>query len=119
MSRSSQSRGVSLDDEPFLTYLRGLVGRTLHTLDYKRPFTVDGVEKDRINITTSKGNPRAVTLQGTILAHKHLVAKGELTRGAIRTLYSDLNPAYIAPILASLDYVDFTLRPIRLFLVNK
>jgi len=106
-------------DDSLMEYLRGLVGKTLYTLDYKRPFTIDSLEKDRINITTSRNNPRAVTLQGTISAHKHLLARGELTRAEIRTHYSGFNPAYIAAMLAGLDYVDFTLRPIRLFLVNK
>ena len=106
-------------DDSLMEYLRGLVGKTLYTLDYKRPFTIDCLEKDRINIMTSRNNPRAVTLQGTISAHKHLLARGELTRAEIRTHYSGFNPAYIAAMLAGLDYVDFTLRPIRLFLVNK
>ena len=112
-------RKFILDADSFLGYLRGLVGKTLHTLDYRRPFTFDSVEKDRINITTSRGNPRAITLQGTISAHKHLVARGEVTRAEIRTHYSDLNPVYIAAILSNLDYVDFALRPIGLFLINK
>ena len=106
-------------EDSFLDYLRGLRGKTLYTLDYKRPFTFDSLEKNRINITTSRSNPRAVTLRGTISAHKHLLARGELTRAEIRTNYSDLNPAYISAILANLDYVDFTKRPIRLFLINK
>lgn len=106
-------------EDSFLNYLRGLRGKTLYTLDYKRPFTFDSLEKDRINITTSRGNPRAVTLRGTISAHKHLLARGELTSEEIKSNYSDLNLVYVSAILGNLDYVDFTLRPIRLFLTNK
>jgi len=114
MSRSTQSMDDTLDDDAFLGYLKGLVGKTLHTLDYKMPFTVDGVEKDQINITTSVGKSRAVTRKGTISAHKHLVTIGELSSDEINDQYSDLNCYYIAAILANLDYVDYRLRPIRL-----
>ena len=105
--------------DSFIEYLRGLAGKTLYTLDYKRPFTFEGLIGNQVIITTSRGNPRTITLEDTISAYKHLLSKGELTRSEIRTHYSNFNPAYIAAILAGLNEVDFTLRPIRLFLVNK
>ena len=105
--------------DSFIEYLRGLAGKTLYTLDYKRPFTFESLIGNQVIITTSRGNPRSINLENTISAYKHLLSKGELTRTEIMTHYSNFNPAYVAAILAGLDYVDFTLRPIRLFLVSK
>ena len=102
------------------SYIKSLFGKELHTLDRRKPFTVDDINGNLIIITTSTGTSRNVPLDGTVDAYNHIQRRGTLTRAEIReNNYSDWNPAYIAAILASFPEIDYTIRPITLFLKPK
>ena len=103
-----------------ISHINSLRGKQLHTLDQRKPFTVDGVKDNLILITTSTNAPRNVPLQGTIDAYNHIIKRGVLTRAEIReNNYSDWNPAYIAAILTSFPEVEYKTRPITLYLKSK
>lgn len=108
-----------MDEAHFITELKKLVGKTLHTLDRQKPFTIDEIKSTSIKIITSTGNPRSIDFRMIVSAYNHLIKNGELTRIQIRDHYSDFHPAYIAAILANLPNVKWRLKPITLLLCNK
>jgi len=97
------------------TYIKELKGKTLYTLDQKKKFSINKIEGNLIQITTSTGTPRNVPLQGTINAYNHIMKHGTLTNTEIReNNYSDWNPTYIAAIIASFPEIEHTTNPITL-----
>jgi len=98
------------------SHINSLIGKKLHTLDRRRPFTVNYLNGNLIIITTSTGKSRNVPLEGTIDAYNHIQRQGTLTIAEIReNNYSDWNPTYIVTILASFPKIEYKTRPITLF----
>ncbi|NUM46393.1 MAG: N-6 DNA methylase, partial [Anaerolineales bacterium] len=85
-----------------------------YTLDQRKPFRIDRVTKDAVEITTSTGEPRIIPREKLEAAWDKLERQGRLARTDIRDEISDFNPAYIAGILSRLPGVTYTLKPILL-----
>ena len=95
--------------------LKKLEGKTLHTLDRKKPFEVVEVSGDRVQICTSTGRERSVRWRSLEQAYAHLEKFGRLTRKEIGELgYSEYNRAYVAALLANLPGIIYTVKPITL-----
>lgn len=116
--RTQINTRIKMNEIELLSHFKSLIGKTLHTLHDERPFTVDALKAKSIDITTSKDNPRSVTLKGIISAFKELTLKSEITRTKIDDHYTDGNASYIASILASLPTVKYDLGPIRLYITT-
>ncbi len=102
-----------------LVELRKLQGKRLLTIYQKKPFEITQVSNNQIVIKTSTESNRPIPLKEITLAWNHLEKHKKLTRGEIQGLgYSELNPAYVVAILASLPEVTHTLSPIILQLKN-
>ena len=93
-----------------------LHGKTLNTLDRKKPFDIVQVGEKKVivrpHVRKLERPIRRDRIEG---AYSELRLRGELSRCDIRDRYSNFNPAYIAAILASLPGVTFLLKPIRLY----
>ena len=97
------------------TYIKELKGQTLYTLDQKKKFSINKIEGNLIQITTSTGTPRNVPLQGTINAYNHIMKHGKITRTEIEEQeYTIRNTTYMAAILASFPEIEHTTNPITL-----
>jgi ATP adenylyltransferase len=92
-----------------------LCGQTLLTLDQGQPFdVVAATEQSLIIRMHATGKERRIRRAEIEEAAKHLFSKKEITRAEIRDKYSEANPAYVAALLAALDGVQHTNRPIHL-----
>ncbi len=97
--------------------LRNLQGKRLTTLYQNKPFEITQVTNNQIIIKTSTESQRPIPLKEVTLAWNHLAKKKKLTRSEVRDLgYSELNPAYVVAIIASLPGVKHSLGPIILTL---
>jgi hypothetical protein len=96
-------------------YMRWLRGKTLHTLARNAPFTVRGVEEEKLTILIhSSKMERDISRSEVESAFNELWLSGEMTRTAIEDLHSDANPTYVAALLAELPQVQHTRNPIKL-----
>jgi hypothetical protein len=95
--------------------LRNLQGKRLTTLYQNKPFEITQVSNNQITLKTSTEAQRPIPLKEITRAWNHLQRHKKLTRSEIRDLgYSELNPAYVVAILASLPGVKHSLGPIIL-----
>ncbi len=95
--------------------LKKLQGKRLTTLYQNKPFEIKQVSNDQIILKTSKESQHPIPMKEILLAWNHLEKHKELTRSQISNLgYSELNPAYVVAILASLPGVTHSLSPIIL-----
>src|SRR5688572_5072940 len=93
-----------------------LEGKTLVTLDRRKPFDVWKVAAQEINIRPHETDTESRIQRHEIEdAYRRLTAIGELTRSEIRDQFSNFNPAYVAAILAELPNVRYAKKPIRLW----
>ncbi|MBN1139680.1 MAG: hypothetical protein JXM73_24115 [Anaerolineae bacterium] len=95
--------------------IRTLQGKTLRTLDQRKPFTVVDILDSQVALKVSTGKIRPVRRDEIEGPFRELVREGEITRTRIQAQYSARNPAYVAAILAELDGVTCRDKPIRLF----
>ena len=92
-----------------------LNGKSLFTLDQKKPFEIIEVSEREVVLNTSTESRRPIPLKEIELAWKHLENHKELTRTEVRELgYSNFNPAYVVAILANLPGVTHSTKPIVL-----
>jgi hypothetical protein len=97
--------------------LKKLQGKRLLTLYQKKPFEITQVSNNQIILKTSTEPQRPISLKEITLAWKHLEKHKKLTQSEIRDLgNSEVNPAYVVAILASLPGVMHSLGPINLWL---
>lgn len=95
--------------------IRKLKGKTLKTLDQGNPFdVVDLTDHSAIVRPHEHGIERTISRDEIENACKELMREGHITRTRIHESYSQLNPAYVAAMLAALPGVSHTTRPIRL-----
>jgi hypothetical protein len=97
-----------------------LQGKTLLTLDQKKPFEITEVSNNWLVLNTSTESQRTLPMKEIELAWNHLELHEELTMVEVRDLgYSNFNPAYVVAILANLPGVTHSIRPIILRLKDK
>lgn len=97
--------------------LKKLQGKTLFTLDQKRPFEIREVSSSQVVLCTSTGSDRPIPLKELERAWIHLQQRKELTREEIRGLgVSNFNPAHVAALLANMPGVTYDTKPIILYL---
>jgi hypothetical protein len=95
--------------------IRNLRGRTLKTLDRRKPFrVVEVTEHTVIVLPLETGNERPIPRAGIENAFRHLVVTGRLTLAELEKEYTPRNPVYAAAMLAELPGVKYFLKPIRL-----
>jgi hypothetical protein len=100
--------------------LRKLQGKRLTTLYQNKPFEITQVSNSQIILKTSTESQRPIPFKEIASAWNHLEKKKKLTRSEVRDLgYSEVNPAYVVAILASLPGVTHSLAPIILNLRDK
>jgi len=94
-----------------------LVGHEgLTTLDQQNPFRILEVSETSLQILVGRtGHRRTIRREEIEDAWQHLVSQRELSRSEIHAHYSEVNPAYVAAILAALPGVTHKTDPIRLF----
>lgn len=101
------------------TEIKHLEGKTLRTLDRRKPFDVVGVTGNVVLVMPHEtGKERPIPWESIENAYRRLVATGQLTRSDIRADFSEFNPAYVAAILAELPGVRVSLKPITLRFKN-
>jgi hypothetical protein len=97
--------------------LKKLQGKRLTTLYQNKPFEITQVSTDQIILKTSTESQHPIPLKEIASAWNHLARKKKLTRSQVKDLgYSEVNPAYVVAILASLPGVKHSLGPIILTL---
>ena len=97
-----------------------LKGQTLSTLDQRKVFDVaDVVEQAVIVRPHQSGIERKVPRDAIENAYQRLQVTGEITRTEIHSEFSLFNPAYVSVILAALPGVQYSIRPIRLWIVRE
>jgi hypothetical protein len=95
--------------------IQALEGKTLRTLDRRKPFEIVMVAEKQVVLKVSTGKVRTVRRSEIEDAFCELTLRGTLSRSGIHERHSPYNPAYVAAILAELEGVTYRLRPIRLF----
>ena len=104
----------------FWSEVAALNGRELRTLRDKRVFQVLAVTGTSVILhLRSTDKERIVKRVEIEPAYQELRKRGTLSRTAIRDLYSERNPAYVAAILAVLPNCRYTLDPIRVWCSSK
>lgn len=99
--------------------IKKLKGRTLTTLDHRKPFDIVDVTEHALIVRPHETNiERRVQRNEIEDAYKRLVAIGELTRSEIMKEFSSFNPAYVAAILAELPNIKYSRKPIRLSVIR-
>ncbi len=102
------------------TELRNLQGKRLTTLYQNKPFEITQVSNNQIILKTSTEPQHPIPLKEIASAWNHLKKKKKMTSSEVRDLgNSEVNPAYIVAILASLPGVTHSLAPIILNLKDK
>jgi hypothetical protein len=100
-----------------LSEIKKLQGKTLHTLDRKKPFEINEVLNNAVIVRTSSGEDRSIPLKELEHTWAHLERRKKITRTEIRELgYSNFHPAYVASILTSMPGVAHFDKPITLSL---
>jgi len=99
----------------FWSQVRALEGKSLRTLDRRRPFEVVVVAESQIVLKVSTKKLRTVRRKEIESAFRKLTLTGEISRSEIEEQHSPRNIAYVAAILAELDGVTYQLGPIQLF----
>ena len=95
--------------------IRNLKGRTLKTLDRRKPFQVIEVTEHAVTVLPLEtGKERPIPRAGIENAFRHLTVTGGLTRAELEKEYTPRNIAYAAAMLAEFPGVKYDLRPIRL-----
>jgi len=103
-------------DTSFWTRVRQLEGKTLSTLDQKKPFTITAVTAEKVTMTPqSTDTERAISRDEIEGAWLELLQRGEITRQEVQDDHSGWNLAYVAAILAEIPGVSYKIRPIVLF----
>lgn len=97
--------------------IRKLKGRTLKTLDRRKPFTIVAITDNTVTVLPlSTGKERPIARVGIENAFRHLQTTGQLTLAEIEKEYASRNPVYVAAMLAELPRVQYRQNPIRLFI---
>jgi hypothetical protein len=100
------------------TELTPLVGKKLLTLGHKNEFSVVDIDEKFVIVRPSaKEVERKIKTADFQNALNELLANGSMTLKTIRS-FSEMNPVYIAAMLAQLTYVSYTSRPIVLKLAR-
>ena len=100
--------------------IKKLTGRTVKTLDQKKPFDIlDVTEHAMLICPQETQTERPISRDEIEKAYRHLEAIGQITRTEIREKFSEYNPAYVAAILAELPNVRHSTRPIKLWITKK
>jgi len=95
--------------------LRNLQGKRLTTLYQNKPFEITQVSNNQIILKTSKESQHPIPFKEIASAWNQLMKKKKLTSSEVRDLgCSEVNPAYVVAILASLPGVTHSLAPITL-----
>jgi hypothetical protein len=95
--------------------IRNLKGRTLKTLDCRKPFQVIEVTEHAVTVLPLEtGKERPIQRASIENAFRHLTVTGRLTRAEIEKEYAPRNIAYAAAMLAEFPGVKYFLQPIRL-----
>ena len=95
--------------------IHNLKGRTLKTLDRRKPFQVIEVtEYTVIVLPFETGKERPIQRTGIENAFRHLVETGSLTRAEVAKEYTPRSQVYRVAMLAELPGVRYFLKPIRL-----
>ena len=99
--------------------IRNLKGRTLKTLDRRKPFQVVEVTENTVTVLPLEtGKERPIPRTGIENAFRHLVVTGRLMLAELEKEYTPRNPVYAAAMLAELPGVKYGLRPIRLHYIK-
>ena len=86
--------------------IRNLKGRTLKTLDRRKPFqVVDVTEHTVIVLPLETGKERPIPRTGIENAFRHLVVTGRLMLSELEKEYTPRNPFYTAAMLAEIPGV--------------
>ena len=92
--------------------IRELKGRTLHTLDRRKPFSVVNVTENTITVLPrSTGKERPIQRSGIENAFRRLTVTGRLT---LKEEFTPRNPVYTAAFLAEMPGVSWYVKSIRL-----
>lgn len=95
--------------------IKNLKGRTLRTLDQRKPFEIVTVTENTVIVLPhSTGKERPLPQAGIENAFRHLIVTGRLTLVELEGEYTPRNPVYAAAILAEIPRVKWFVRPIRL-----
>jgi hypothetical protein len=94
--------------------VKALEGKTLRTLDRRKPFDVLAVLEDAIVLKVSTGKTRSVPRQEIEGAFRELVKVGSISRPRIQKRHSSRSTAYVAAILTHLKGVTHRTHPIQL-----
>lgn len=98
-------------------HLNELVGKTLKTLDRNKPFDILHVTHETVIVYIHAGKKeRFIPIKELEGAFLGLMANKRISRSEIEELYSPRNPAYVAAILAAFPGVDYSLKPIALYI---
>ncbi len=93
-----------------------LKGRELQTLRDKHKFHILAVTGTSVILhLRSTDKDRVVKREEIEQAYQALTRLGQLSRGDIRNLCSERNPAYVAAILAALPNCRYTVDPITIY----
>jgi hypothetical protein len=96
--------------------IRKLEGKTLKTLDRKRPFDIITIDDTQIIVQPHVRNlPRPIKREAIEGAWRDLIRQKEISMTEIKSRYSDWSPVYVTAVLAELPNVEYQIRPIRLF----
>jgi hypothetical protein len=95
--------------------IKNLKGRTLRTLDQRKPFEIMDVTNNTVVVLPhSTRKERPISRTGMENAFRHLTVTGRLTLAELEKEYTPRNPVYAAAILAEMQGVKWYVRPIRL-----
>lgn len=99
------------------TRLQSLSGKTLYTLDRKKPFDIVTVNTDRLVVSPhASSKERPIHRQVFTGAWQELTQRGEISFMDIKVRHSDWSPTYVAVILAELPGVTYKVRPLVLYM---
>lgn len=99
--------------------IKNLNGRTLRTLDRRKPFEILTVTENIVTVfphSTRKEWP--IPRAGIENAFRRLTVTGRLTLAELESEFTPRNPVYTAAILAEMPGVQCRLKPIRLVISN-
>lgn len=95
--------------------IKKLSGRTLKTLDQRKPFEVVYVsENSAIVLPLSTKKERPIQRIGIENAYRRLVVTGRLASTEIEAEFAPRNPVYVSAMLAEIPGVDYKVKPIVL-----
>jgi hypothetical protein len=95
--------------------IRKLNGKTLRTLDRRKPFEIVAVtDHSVIVLPLATQKERPIPREGVENAFRHLTVTGRLMLDELENQFTPVNPVYTAAMLAQLPGVKYYLKPIRL-----